>query len=169
MDSLFENALLEYNIYCEVSNFDYFHDLDSDLSHDSTYKCILVKSFDEGTILQEHFENTIRCIHDIFEEEYTFQVFFAVMEGPKFMAPHKNKENNTFYRFQMGIDVNEDDDGTLTVGNKQCKWKEKESVVFDTTKLHCVYKSKDYKRVLLVVDFDKTRIPTLLEKSIFMI
>lgn len=169
MEPLFRTALLEYNTYCEKSQLDYFHNIDHDLSKDDTYKCILVKSFDEGVILNDHFQNTIKCVNDIFKENYTFQIFFAIMEGAKFMAPHKNKDNNTFYRFQLGLQVDEDDDGTLTVRRKQYKWKEKESVVFDTTKTHCVYKSKDYTRVLLVVDFDKTQIPTLLDKSVFMI
>jgi len=82
------------------------------------------------------------------------QCFFAIINGAKFVAPHRNKENSAkSFRTHYGIIVHANDDGILNVGSESHKWKENGSCTFDTKQLHNVYKSKHYKRVILIVDY----------------
>ena len=76
------------------------------------------------------------------------------MFGPKFIAPHKNKDTDvTTLRYQLGVIVHEQCDGTLKSKSKRHKWRYGKSVVFDTASVH---KTSDYQRTVLVVDFDPT-------------
>lgn len=168
MEKLSEVAYKEYRNYITSNKPEYFHNLDNHLSYDETYKCIDVMSFEEIK-LEREFKETLNIVNHIFYNTKVFKVFFAIMEGPKFIAPHKNKENNLFYRLQLGIKVDERDDGTLTVRKQQFKWRQNQVVIFDTTKTHCVYKSENYERILLVIDFDRTNIPSELESCFKMI
>ena len=140
----------EYNVIREeFNNFPSsgveFHHVDSDFLPDPNYRCIdLLKH-------EAYFPQSLEILRK--NHSKLVQCFFAVLVGPKFVAPHKNKDkNDTNLRTHYGIIVHSKDDGVLNVGKKQYKWKENESFSFDTKKLHNVYKSKHYKRVILIVD-----------------
>ena len=142
--------LCEYNtIRKEFLNFPTngieFHILDPDFLPDSNYRSInILESF-------EYFPETIRIIHTLHKNAH--QCFFAIIDGPKFVAPHKNKDkHNNSLRTHYGIIVHPQDDGVLNVGKMRYLWKQNETFTFDTKQLHSVYKSKNYKRVVLIVD-----------------
>ena len=136
-------------IRSEYSNFGSpqteFNHIDHDFLPDSNYTCI--------DVLQHHekFAQTLQIVkqyHDNIQ-----QCYFATINGPKFVAPHKNtniQDNNL--RTHYGIIVHPKDDGVLNVGRKKYVWKENECFKFDTKQLHNVYKSMHYKRVVLIVD-----------------
>lgn len=128
-----------------------FHSIDDDFAVDDTYTCIMVCDF--GT-WNKHFCNTRRILEDKFKSSIV-QAFFATVNGPKFMAPHKNNERFDCLRCHIGIIVDNEDDGVLQVGDTKYVWRQGEYFVFDTNKRHSVYKSTEYQRTVLVVDFKR--------------
>ena len=140
-----EYALIrnEYNNFDEIQTE--FHDRDHDFLPDPNYTCIDVLQHNEK------FVETLAILmqyHDKIQ-----QCYFATINGPKFVAPHKNKDiHDNNLRTHYGIIVHPKDDGVLNVGRKKYIWKENESFIFDTKQLHNVYKSMHYKRVVLIVD-----------------
>ena len=132
------------------------HLVDSEFMEDETYRYI--KLYEEGCWSDEAnklFPETKEYIKHKFGDRCR-QAFFVTMCGPKFMAPHKNEDNTTnVMRYHLGIVVHEECDGVLNVDDTQHKWKVGESFIFDTRQTHSVYKSSDYQRTILVVDFEE--------------
>ena len=133
----------------EYNSFDIpqteFHDLDHEFLPDANYTCVDVLQHNEKFA---HTLNIVEKYHNNVQ-----QCYFATINGPKFVAPHKNKDvSDNNLRTHYGIIVHPKDDGVLNVGRKKYIWKENESFTFDTKQLHNVYKSMHYKRVVLIVD-----------------
>jgi aspartyl/asparaginyl beta-hydroxylase (cupin superfamily) len=142
----------EYNtIRDEYLNFpltqEFFHNLDSDFVYDENYLCIDVLEN------KKHFSNTLNILQNYITN--IDKCFFAIINGPKFIASHKNNTCDETTRTHYGIIVHKNDDGVLNVEKEKYKWVQNESFSFDTKKTHSVYKSKHYKRVILVVDHIK--------------
>ena len=122
-----------------------FHNVDSDFLPDVNYRCIDINKY------MAYFQETQKIVAKLHTNVH--QCFFAIINGSKFVAPHRNKDkHDNSLRTHYGIIVHENDDGILNVGKKQFKWKENKCFTFDTKQLHSVYKSKHYKRVILIVD-----------------
>ena len=128
--------------------------VDPEFLEDDTYTCIQLYNYD-GWFCQANdaFPLTCKFLKDKFGTSIR-QAFFATMHGPKFLAPHRNTDTESkSLRYHLGVDVHKDCDGVLKVGKQVYKWEEGVDFVFDTKKTHSVYKSSDYRRTILVVDF----------------
>lgn len=121
-----------------------FNTIDNDFIPDKHYTCVNV------LVYKSHFVNTLGIVEKYHDRPS--QIFFATINGPKFIAPHRNKNKTNDVRTHYGIIVHKNDDGVLNVGKIQYKWTQDQSFSFDTKKLHGVYKSESYKRVILIVD-----------------
>lgn len=140
----------------------YCHNVDPSLAVDKTYTCVML--FDaSGNWSKESdmYPNTVKEIRAVFGK-HLFQAFLVTMIGPKFMAPHRNTDTNGYLRYHLGVDVHQQCDSQLKTQGRVHKWAQGKWFVFDTTKTHSVYKSSDYKRTILAVDFDAAAAEALL-------
>ena len=134
------------------------HSVYSDMMTDDSYTCIRLYDNEHGwhDKVDILFPETRNFIDKKFGKALR-QSFFATMFGPKFIAPHRNEDTDvTTLRYQLGVIVHEQCDGTLKSKSKRHKWQYGKSVVFDTASVHSVHKTSDYQRTVLVVDFDPT-------------
>lgn len=141
----------EFCINEKISNKQYFHDIDPGFMKDSTYKCIYLYK-DNTWRNTDIYKITIKELKKTFKHKIV-QSFFSIMNGSKFIAPHKNKcKDDQSVRYHFGIIVHNNENAYLKVKQKKYYWKENEWFVFNTHDIHSVYKPKPYKRVLLIVD-----------------
>lgn len=131
--------------------FEYFHDLDEDFVYDEKYKAIVL--YDGKWHNTKWFTNTIKELKRVFGTKIT-QAMFSIMESHKLLAPHKNEEKDTNLRYHIGIIVHPKENAYLQVERKKHVWKENEFFVFDTNKTHKACKYTNYKRVVLIVDYE---------------
>ena len=141
----FEYSIIRNEFKTFANDGEEFNTIDDDFIPDINYTCVDV------LIYKSHFVNTLSIVEKYHDSPS--QIFFATINGPKFIAPHRNKnKTDNSIRTHYGIIVHKNDDGVLNVGKTQYKWIQDQSFSFDTKKLHGVYKSKSYKRVILIVD-----------------
>ena len=86
-----------------------FHTLDDEFMHDDSYTCIMLHDSDGWTQdAINYFPKTMRLLFDVYP--HVKQAFLSVMNGPKFMAPHRNEETSNdvphTLRHHTGIVVN---------------------------------------------------------------
>lgn len=130
-----------------------FHDVDPDFTFDKKYKTIQLKMNGKWKHTKQ-FKYTKQFILQKFQDDKILQVFFNVLNGPKFIAPHINENKyDTSLRYNYCVIVHNKEDGFLRVKNKNIYWKENKEFIFDTKQLHSVKKKSNYKRVLLIVDY----------------
>ena len=108
------------------------HSVYSDMMIDNSYTCIQLYDDSHGwnDNVDTLFPKTRHFIEKKFHKALR-QSFFATMFGPKFIAPHRNKDSNvTTLRYQLGVIVHESCDGTLKTKSQCHKWQYGKSVVF---------------------------------------
>ena len=150
---MLDSALVRKEFLENFHEFEYFHDIDGDFPQDPTYKCVMLIQDEKHTKHAPKFTKTCAEILKNFRHTTVFQAFFSIMDGPKFMAPHKNEEADESLRYVLGVHISPHDDGVLRYRGADRLFVQDEWFIFDTCQLHSVRKTQDYQRVVLMIDF----------------
>ncbi len=150
---MLDSALVRKEFLENFHEFEYFHDVDDEFSHDSTYKCVMLIQNEKYSKHASKFTKTCAEILKTFRSTTVFQAFFSIMDGPKFMAPHKNEGHDESLRYVLGVHISPHDDGVLRYHGADVRFTQDEWFIFDTCQLHGVHKTEEYRRVVLMIDF----------------
>lgn len=136
--------------------------IDEEFMEDDTYTCVhLYRDGEWSYDAVKHYPETRRFIKEGFGDAFR-QAFFSTMRGPKFMAPHRNENrSSTLMRYHLGVVVDKKCDGVLKVGERQHRWEVRKGFVFDPKEMHSVYKTSDYERTVLIVDYEPDKIQAI--------